>query len=163
MTRIGITLLAAALLTACAGTPDCGRSIAAAESAASDRLPPGVWIDDVAPACREAAGAAWSDVLAERCAPLYGFHAARVGADRPPDCGGAAFDEAWNLGEMLGRMAREQADLEARLASEALADGEPARLRRQLITIERDRPQLEAIARMQGWLAPAAVPGEAGG
>lgn len=159
MNRIGITLLTAMLVAGCAGMPDCRDGIAAGRAAAEAREPLGAWIDTVAPACRERARAAWAEPLAAACAPLYGFHAARQGLERPAGCAGVAFDEAWSLGEMLGRMAREQAGIERRLQSERIDPGERAGLRQQRIAIERDRPQLEAIARMEGWLPPADVPG----
>lgn len=158
MNRAGITLLALVLVAGCAGTRDCRDGIAAGQAAAQAREPLGAWLSTVAPACRERARAAWSEPLAANCAPLYGFHAARNGLERPAGCAGVAFDEAWSLGEMLGRMAREQAAIDRRLQSDAVDDRERAGLRQQRIAIERDRPQLEAIARMEGWLPPADVP-----
>jgi hypothetical protein len=76
----------------------------------------------------------------------------------PGACSGAAFDQAWNLGAMLAAMRREQIEIERRLDTDDAAQPERARLRQRLIVIERDRPQLEAIARMEGWLPPARIP-----
>jgi hypothetical protein len=158
MTRSGLTLLAAGLLAGCAGTPDCSDGIAAARAAADAERPPGAWMASVDAACREAAEAAWSDALAADCAPVWGFHAARTESVRPGDCSGPAFGQAWNLGAMLAAMRREQIEIERRLDTDDAAQPERARLRQRLIVIERDRPQLEAIARMEGWLPPARIP-----
>jgi hypothetical protein len=159
MTKIGILPLAAVLLAGCAGAPACRDGIDAAEAAADERQPPGAWIGGVDAACRTQAIAAWSETLAPACAPVYGFHAARNDRPRPTGCAGVSFAEAWNLGEMLSDMAREHAAIVDRLENEDLDPSERARLRQQRNAIERDRPQLEAIARMEGWLPPAEVPG----
>lgn len=146
------------LLGGCAGTPDCSGPVALAERAADERRPLAAWIGDVEPTCRTAARAAWSGRLEAGCDPLFGFHAARTGMNRPVRCAGASFGEAWNLGEMLGEMERERAEIESKLSSQDVSDQERRRLRQRLIVIERDHPQLEALARLEGWLPPAKVP-----
>ncbi|MGK7294484.1 MAG: hypothetical protein ACNS61_01495 [Candidatus Wenzhouxiangella sp. M2_3B_020] len=156
--RLLAATLACATLGGCAGTPDCSGPVTLAERAADERRPLAAWIGEVEPSCRPAAQAAWTGRLEAGCDPLFGFHAARTGMNRPVRCAGATFEEAWNLGNMLGEMEREQEDINAKLQSRDLSDRERRRLRQRLIVIERDRPQVEALARMEGWLPPAEVP-----
>lgn len=148
----------AGLLLGCAGTPDCSGALTQAERAAEARAPAETWLDTIAPACRESAEQAWRNTLLADCAPLLGFHAARDDRARPERCDDPAFDEAWNLGAMIGEMTRDRARIESRLAQEDVPDAEARRLRQSLLVIERDAPQLEALARMQGYLPPAEVP-----
>ena len=154
-----IAATALALLVAgCAGTPDCSRSLTVAERAADDAQPLASWIDTVDAECRAQAQARWSDPLASRCAPLFGFHAGYSETDASAECTDPAFSEARSLGELLGEIEHEQARVEARIAAGGLDDGERAQLRQRLNVIERDLPQIQALARMQGYLPPADVP-----
>jgi len=150
MHRILASLAAAALTTSCAGTPDCTGDIAQAERAA--------WIGDIDVACQARAETAWAELLRAECAPLIGFHAARNGVEPAGDCAGAEFTSAVNLGRAIGEMERERGEIRNRLSSGAATDVEAKRLGRRLIVIERDLPQLEALARMQGLMPPAKVP-----
>ena len=156
--RLLAAILVGAMLGGCAGSPDCSGPVALAERAADEQRPLAAWIGDVDPSCRGAAEAAWAARLEAGCDPLFGFHAARTNLNRPVRCAGATFEEAWNLGGMLGEMERERVEIESKLASQDLSDRERRRLRQRLIVIERDLPQLEALARMEGWLPPAEVP-----
>jgi hypothetical protein len=161
LTRPAAAAALALLLAGCAGTPDCGEPLAKAERAATERRPLAAWIGDVDTECRGRAEGRWTETLASDCEPLYGFHAGYSEIEAPSDCTGTAFVEARNLGELLGEIEREQARIEGRLDAGSLADGERAQLRQRLMVIERDRPQIEALARIQGYLPPADVP-EAG-
>lgn len=146
------------LMIGCAGTPDCRDAESQAAQAAEARAPLSTWLGGIAPRCRAPAERAWHEALLADCAPLLGFHAARTGQSRPARCDDPSFSEAWNLGALIGEMEQEKERIEARLA-EAKADGaEARRLRQQLLVIERDAPQVEALARMQGYLPPAEVP-----
>ncbi len=158
LTLLLAALAHAALIGGCAGTPDCSDALAQAERAAAERQPLASWIGAVDAACRAPAEAGWADALATDCEPLYAFHAGRTGKAPSGDCRDPAYAEARSLGELLGDMEREQTGIEARLAAETLADDERRRLRQRLIVIERDRPQIAALARMQGYLPPADVP-----
>ena len=154
---VALTMLAL-LITGCAGPPDCGESLAKAERAAEQRQPLASWVDAVDAECRARAESRWAATLSEDCDPLYGFHAGYSEIEPAAGCADPAFVEARNLGELLGEIEREQAGIEARLAAGELGEGERGRLRQRLIVIERDRPQIEALARIQGYLPPADVP-----
>jgi len=145
-------------MAGCAGTPDCTGDIAQAERAAAERRPLVAWIGDIDVACQARAETAWAELLRAECAPLIGFHAARSGAEPAGDCAGAEFTSAVNLGRAIGEMERERGEIRNRLSSGAATDVEAKRLGRRLIVIERDLPQLEALARMQGLMPPAKVP-----
>lgn len=154
-----LTLAVATMLGGCAVDPGCTDALETADTAARDRLPPGQWLPGVDAACASKAEQAWSQALQQDCAAVYGFHVAYSGRDRPANCHGGDFEHAWNLGEMLSDMERETAAIEIRLEDDALPPDVRRDLQRRLVVIERDRPQLEALARMDGYLPPAEVPG----
>lgn len=148
----------AVLLAGCAGSRDCTPALEAAEAAARGHQPPGAWINDVAPACSDPAMSEWTAIVARECAPVYGFHSALTGGDKPSDCSGNAFDSAWSLGEMVSEMRREVDEIEQRLEEQDLPPETRRELQRRLIVIGRDLPQIEALARMDGYLPPAEIP-----
>lgn len=154
-----MAMCAAAALAGCATGNDCSRALETARAAAAGQQPLGAWIQDVDAACAAEAEAAWTSVLIEQCAGVYGFHAAYSGAERPAQCGDAAFESAWNLGEMLSEMEREVVEIEQQLKDPSLPSDERRDLERRLVVIGRDLPQIQALARMDGYLPPAEVPG----
>lgn len=159
--RFLITTVAAgtlSLLAGCASRNQCSDALETARAAAQDHQPPGQWIGGVDDACTGDAERAWASVLAESCAPLHGFHAGLDGAEAAEDCTGADYQSALNLGEMLGEMQAEAADIEQRLQEESLPPDTRRDLQRRQVVIGRDLPQLEALARMDGYLPPAEVP-----
>lgn len=153
-----LALVAAVALAGCATSTDCSRAIETARAAAAGQQPLGTWISGVDNACAAEAEGAWASALIEKCAAVYGFHAAYSGAERPAQCGNADFGSAWNLGEMLSDMEREATDIEQRLEDRSLPSDDRRDLERRLVVIGRDLPQIEALARMDGYLPPADVP-----
>lgn len=85
------------------------------------------------------------------CSPSAGFETGLAGNEAPARCSGQAFQEGFRLGRELGRMRRERDALRAR--SDSLEAGERARLR----SLERDIPELETLARLEGLMAPAEI------
>lgn len=85
------------------------------------------------------------------CTPTSGFEHGLAGNEAPAPCSGQAFQEGYRLGRELGRMRRERDALRAR--SDSLEAGERARLR----SLERDIPELETLARLEGLMAPAEI------
>ncbi|MDT8410105.1 MAG: hypothetical protein RQ741_10940 [Wenzhouxiangellaceae bacterium] len=146
------------LLGGCASSPDCSDSVVMAENAARAERPLAMWIDEVPKACRETATDAWKDALAAECARQYGFHQGRTGGDVPEQCGLAAFTSAYNLGKMLAELEQEQYEIKAELEQPDLSDSRRRDLRQRLLVIARDLPQIEALARMGGFLPPARLP-----
>jgi len=59
---------------------------------------------------------------------------------------------------MIAEMRGELDDIEQRLEDDALPDRTRRDLERRKIVIGRDLPQVEALARMDGYLPPAEVP-----
>lgn len=153
-----LALGAAAVLAGCATSTDCSRAIETARAAAAGQQPLGAWISGVDAACAAEAEGAWASALIEECAAVYGFHAAYSGAERPAQCSNGKFDSAWNLGEMLSEMEREATEIEQRLEDRSLPSDDRRDLERRLVVIGRDLPQIEALARMDGYLPPAEVP-----
>jgi hypothetical protein len=100
----------------------------------------------------------WTSALAQECAPVFGFHAALTGTEAPADCAGNAFDSAWSLGEMIAEMRGELDEIEQRLEDDSLPGETRRDLKRRWIVIGRDLPQIEALARMDGYLPPAEIP-----
>ncbi|MDX1625152.1 MAG: hypothetical protein R3323_01450 [Wenzhouxiangellaceae bacterium] len=148
-----------ALLTGCAALPECEPALDDARHAARQHEPLAAWVDEVEPACRAAATDAWEAVLAAECDPLLAFHLARVDArDRLPGCPGREFAGAAELGAMIRSLQAERDELQRVLTT---ADGAAERAAwRRLRVIERDLPQLEATARLHGYMAPARAPGD---
>lgn len=72
----------------------------------------------------------------------------------PAACATGEPAEAWNLGAMIRERRLEIETLRARLDGE-LSRRESLRARQQLMRAERDLPELEALARLEGWLPPA--------
>jgi len=158
-TFIGVVALGAAVaLTGCAARMDCSEAFEAADAAVLAHRPPGAWMSEVHPDCSNAAMERWRVRLADECAPVFGFHAALTGAVRPDECSSAGFESAWNLGEMIAGMRNEVKEIEHSLAVESLSPEHRRELERRLIVIGRDLPQVEALARMNGYLPPAEVP-----
>lgn len=153
-----VALGAAAFLAGCGGHRDCSQALVVADEAVRDHQPPGVWMPRIDAACSDAAMERWRSALAQECAPVFGFHAALTGAVRPAECAGAGFDSAWNLGEMIGGMRSEVEEIERRLADDSIGPETRRELRQRMIVIGRDLPQVEALARMDGYLPPAEVP-----
>jgi len=153
-----LALGAAAFLAGCGGQRDCRPALVVADEAVRDHQPPGAWMPRIDAACSDAAMERWRSALAQECAPVFGFHAALTGADRPAECADAGFDGAWNLGEMVGDMRNEAKEIERRLADNSLTAETRRDLERRLRVIGRDLPQVEALARMDGYLPPAEVP-----
>ena len=149
---------AAVALVGCTAQPDCTSALETADSAARAHQPPGEWIDAVDAACRDAAIQEWTATAQRECAPAFGFHAALNSSERPAECVGAEFDSAWSLGEMLAEMKDELEQIEQRLDDDSLAPETRRDLVRRLVVIGRDLPQIEALARMDGYLPPAEVP-----
>ncbi|MBS3745849.1 MAG: hypothetical protein KGY53_10655 [Wenzhouxiangellaceae bacterium] len=150
---------ALALLAGCATRTECGDARATARQAAQDRQPPGQWIGGVDAACTDEARQAWASALAEDCVPLHGFHAGLDGEQAAAACTGAAYQSALSLGRMLAEMRAEAAKIKRRLQEESLPADVRRDLQRRQVVIGRDLPQLEALARMDGYLPPAEVPG----
>lgn len=148
-----------ALLAGCATRTGCEDARATARQAAQDRQPPGQWIGGVDAACADEARQTWASALAEDCVPLHGFHAGLDDMQAAEACTGAAYQSALNLGRMLAEMRAEAAEIERRLQEQSLPADVRRDLQRRQVVIGRDLPQLEALARMDGYLPPAEVPG----
>ena len=85
------------------------------------------------------------------CVDTEGFERGRDGIDPPPLCHEREYAEAWQLGQALGELERER---DALMEREADLDAvERARLR----VLERDIPELQTLARIQGYMAPARI------
>ncbi|MBY6204016.1 hypothetical protein [Halomonas denitrificans] len=93
------------------------------------------------------------------CSDQARFDLALAGEPVPPACAVAAPDEAYGLGAMI-RENRETIRRARMQLRNLPPDSERAalRLRQQLIRAERDLPELEALARLEGWLPPAELP-----
>jgi len=146
------------LLAGCATETDCSDALETARAAAQDEQPLGSWIGAVQDACAGQAERAWEAALAENCAPLHGFHAGHAGTGAVAGCTGTDYQTALNLGTMLAEMQAEADAIESRLEDDALAPETRRDLNRRQVVIGRDLPQLEALARMDGYLPPAEVP-----
>ncbi|MDT8322321.1 MAG: hypothetical protein RQ826_17540 [Xanthomonadales bacterium] len=153
-----MALAAVVVLAGCAARTDCTQALELADEAARGQQPPGAWIDRVDAACSDAAMERWTSGVAGQCAPVFGFHAALSGAERPEACAGAGFDSAWNLGEMIAGMRNEVEEIERRLADDSISPETRRDLEQRRMVIGRDLPQIEALARMDGYLPPAEVP-----
>ncbi|MDT8437735.1 MAG: hypothetical protein RQ729_01845 [Wenzhouxiangellaceae bacterium] len=150
-----IICLLAFVLAGCASSPQCGAVASRAHAAADERLPLGAWIDEIDRSCRAAATEAWATRLAQDCAPLYGFHAGTREQVLPSRCQVNEVTAAWNMGHEIASMQRELSDIKLRLAEGRITPDQRRELRARQVTIERDLPQLRALARMEGWLTPA--------
>ncbi|QOC21866.1 hypothetical protein IC757_12625 [Wenzhouxiangella sp. AB-CW3] len=86
------------------------------------------------------------------CSPQGGFAQALADQTTHPDCRSEQYEEAFRLGEALSLKRREKSQLLER--EDSLDSAERARLR----SLERDIPELETLARMQGYLPPEQTP-----
>src|SRR6056297_3055358 len=136
---LGAAAVLAGGIAGCGGHRDCTQALVTADEAVREHQPTGEWLHRVDAVCADAAMERWSSALAQDCAPVFGFHAALTGAEAPVECAGHEFDSARSLGEMIAETRRE--------------------LERRKIVIGRDLPQVEALARMDGYLPPAEIPG----
>lgn len=165
MNRLVRPALAAALLipllimlSGCNRDSGCARALEAAEAAAAQRQPLEAWIDEYPENCRGAASARWDELLAAECDPLHAFHAGRNDRQMSDQCGGIALESAWNLGRMIGQLESELHELETALADAELTSEARRDLRQRQVVIQRDLPQLQALARFDGLLPVAPVP-----
>lgn len=83
------------------------------------------------------------------CDPMRAFEQARMGRDAEAACQASAYSDARQLGQTLGEMERERDALAER--ADELDVSERMRLR----VLQRDIPQLEALARIEGYMGPA--------
>lgn len=102
------------------------------------------------PACALAAGLAACATTPD-CSPGAGFETGLAGNEPSASCSEQAFQESYRLGRELGRMRRERDALRAR--SDSLDAVERARLR----SLERDIPEIETLARLEGLIEPAEI------
>src|SRR6056297_2080610 len=112
---LGVSAVLAACIAGCGGHRDCTQALVAADEAVRDHRPPGEWLHQVDAVCADAAMERWTSALAQECAPVFGFNAGMTGAERPAECAGAGFDNAWNLGEMVAGMRNDVEEIERRL------------------------------------------------
>ncbi|MEM7053237.1 MAG: hypothetical protein AAF446_01685 [Pseudomonadota bacterium] len=152
------------MLVGCATpVPDCAGQI---ESATNQGRLGQALSADVPAACSAEAELAWQTALSEFCSPQTGFDTAYRGQPQATSCRQNAYMNAYSHGRMLFELQTEQAELEQRIAElSRIPDGNTAkqqreltRLRNRLITIQRDLPEWLTLARLEGFLAPAAVP-----
>jgi hypothetical protein len=83
------------------------------------------------------------------CDPMRAFEQARKDRDADPACRSDAYADARRIGQTLGEMERERDELAER--ADSLDVSERMRLR----VLQRDIPQLEAVARIEGYTGPA--------
>jgi len=93
------------------------------------------------------------------CSDQARFDHALAGEPVPPACAVPAPDEAYGLGAMIRENRETIRQARTRLRSlPPESERAAVRLRQQLIRAERDLPELEALARLEGWLPPAELP-----
>jgi hypothetical protein len=85
------------------------------------------------------------------CAPKSGFELGRAGQSIASNCEAADYRDAWQLGQTLHELESEYRALGER--QDELDAAERMRMR----VIEREIPELEGLARIQQWLAPASL------
>jgi hypothetical protein len=86
------------------------------------------------------------------CAPISAFELGRNGEVSEARCADERYAEAWRLGQTLG-------DLESELRELGAAGTLDASQRQRLRILQREIPELETLARLEGWL-PAERIGE---
>lgn len=155
---LGAAFALAGFIAGCGNHRDCTQALVTADEAVQGRQPPGAWLHRVENACADAAMERWNSALAQECAPVFGFHAALTSAAKPAECTTPGFESAWSLGEMVAGMRSELSMTEQQLDDDSLAPETRRDLERRLVVIGRDLPQVEALARMDGYLPPAEVP-----
>ncbi|MEN1727985.1 MAG: hypothetical protein AAGJ52_06050 [Pseudomonadota bacterium] len=84
------------------------------------------------------------------CQPVSGFELGRSGAAREAACEQPAYAEAWRLGQTLGTLESELRQIEA-LASPSAAQRQRSRV------LQREIPELETLARLEGWLPAGTI------
>ncbi|NKI36091.1 hypothetical protein HFP89_13050 [Wenzhouxiangella sp. XN79A] len=93
------------------------------------------------------------------CSDPARFRLGLEGAPVPAACSVPAPDEAYGLGEMIRERRATIERVSARLDAEPAPDPQTAvQLRQQRIRAQGELPDLEALARLEGWLPPATLP-----
>ena len=112
--------------------------------------------------CRAEAEQAWQDELVESCQPQTGFDRGYQGQPQLQACTQENHQSAHRLGQLLFELEAEKAELEQQIADHPTEQRDDAAaltaMRNRLIVIERDLPEVETLARLEGFLPPAAVP-----
>ncbi len=164
-----LTIVATAELTACRPV-DCAPSRELGRALGAEGLEAAGARVDQPTACLEAFDAAYQAALADTCTAELGFYRGMSAAsERPPAaCTDPNYVQAWLLGHTLAELRDQRAAIEARL--QALAEGAPparpeehSELLQQQLRIERDLPEFETLARMEGLMPPAEAPRPAQG
>ncbi|MFW5927489.1 MAG: hypothetical protein ACOCSR_05495 [Wenzhouxiangella sp.] len=92
------------------------------------------------------------------CSPRAGFSAALSGERSEPACREDDYGRAYRLGHTLSEMRAERDALRAEIDELDDDSGrKAARLRARLRVLERDIPEIEALARLDGLMAPATI------
>ncbi|MCA1778300.1 MAG: hypothetical protein LC637_02620 [Xanthomonadaceae bacterium] len=148
-----------AMATGCAIPSDCENGLERARQAADERQPAADWLNSLPTHCHTPAIEVWRQSLRTECADLYAFDQGMAGKSLDLKCPGDGFISAWNLGQMLHDLNDEQQSIERRLADQSALSAELRRdLRQRLVVIQRDLPQIQALARIEGFLPPAEIP-----
>ena len=158
---IPASLYSLMLLGGCQVTvDDCDRHEALGTQLGLIGLPADADRHDVPAACIETFEQAWGEAVADYCEPANGFAVGNSDAVYYGVCRDADFEAAYRLGRALWVLLVEAENLELRLQALDRGDveptdaGETSRIRMRLRTIERDRPELETLARIRGLLPP---------
>lgn len=158
---IPASLYSLVLLGGCQGTvDDCDRFQALGMQLGLVGLPADADRRDVPTACIETYEQAWREAITDYCVPTNGFAIGNSDAVYYGVCEDADFEAAYRLGRALWVLLVEAENLELRLQALDRGDveptdaGETSRIRMRLRTIERDRPELETLARIRGLLPP---------
>ena len=84
------------------------------------------------------------------CEAVSGFELGRGGEGSPAACDGQEYAEAWRLGQTRGTLESEVRTLE-------VLDSPTAAQRQRLRVLQREIPELETLARLQGVLPTRTV------
>lgn len=144
------------LLAACASWPQpCAshRDAASAAGAAQRWLDP--LLETAPPDCHPPMVQAWLQAASDTsCTALLAFVAGRFEHPWPADCSEQRRPD-YELGRTIGALEREHAAIVARLDDPSLDPNTRRDLNQRRIVIERDLPELHALARFDALLPPA--------
>lgn len=144
-------------MAGCSVSPDCHQAAETGSALAALGLPAEADRHAVHPSCRGMFQEAWAESAAEYCRPELGFGIGHSDAVYYGICTDAEFNRNYRLGRTLRVLEVERENLEAILAASE-DPARQARIRARLRVLERDIPELETLARLQGLLAPAPEP-----
>lgn len=151
------------VLSGCSKTVDCEPAAIEGARLANQGLPAQFDASGWDMSCESAYMSAWQSAKDGLCDPAKAFDRAMQGQTRPEICDAPSYARNFQLGANLLVLTEERVAIEKALAAieqDPMGASQSQSLRMRLRVLEREIPNLEALAQMRGLMTPDDLPPE---